>query len=195
MSYLREIDRWFIGEVLPHEAAYRARARRFCATAEDADDLVQEAYARLFALDAWRELANPRAYTLSIVQNLAVQRLRHAKVVDIRQVANLEVLEPLDEDPGVQRAVIARDQLRRLLQAVERLPAPCREAVVMRRFHELPPAEIARRLGLSLSTLEKRLARGLYLLTQALDGAGTRETRSRPDLRRKGKKAANGQDI
>lgn len=169
MPYLRDIDRWFIEEVLPHESAYLSRARRFCANAEDAADLVQDVYAKLFGLEAWRSLTNPRAYTLMMVRNLAIQRLRHAKVVDIRHVASMEAVDLSDDAPDAQRQVIGRDQLRRLLSAVEHLPARCRELIIMRRFEDKTPLEISRQLGVSLSTLEKRLARAMRLLTQAMD--------------------------
>ena len=169
MSYLRDLDRWFIAEVLPHEAAYLAQARRFCGNADDAADLVQDAYAKLFALENWRDLANPRAYALAMIRNLAIQKLRRARVIDFRQMANLDAVDLSDDAPNAQRQTIDRDQLRRLLKAVERLPERCRQIVVMRRFDEKTPHEIARELGLSLSTLEKRLARGMHLLMQAMD--------------------------
>jgi RNA polymerase sigma factor (sigma-70 family) len=168
VSYLREIDRWFIAEVLPHEPAYLGRARRLCVDRSEAADLVQEAYVRLLRLEAWRGLTSPRAYTLQTIRNLAVERLRRARIVEFRQIAGLEALAFSDDAPDALTTVIARDQLDRLLAAVEALPPACREIVVLRRFEELAPREIAQRLGLSLSTLEKRLARGLTLLARAM---------------------------
>ena len=169
MSYLRDLDRWFIEEVLPHEPVLLAHARRFCVNAEDAADLVQDVYAKLFGLETWRGLSNPRAYALTMVRNLAIQRLRRARVVNIRQMAGLDAADLTDDTPDAQHQTIDREQLRRLLKAVERLPDRCRQIVIMRRFEEKSPQEIARVLGLSLSTLEKRLARGMFLLAQAME--------------------------
>ena len=169
MSYLRDLDRWFIEEVLPYEPVFLTHARRFCVNAEDAADLVQDVYAKLFGLETWRGLSNPRAYTLTMVRNLAIQRLRRARIVNIRQIAGLDAADLTDETPDAQHQTIDREQLRRLLKAVERLPDRCRQIVIMRRFEEKSPQEIARVLGLSLSTLEKRLARGMHLLTQAME--------------------------
>jgi RNA polymerase sigma-70 factor (ECF subfamily) len=169
MSYLRDLDRWFIEEVLPHEPAYLAHARRFCGNADDAADLVQDAYAKLMGLETWRGLASPKAYALTMIRNLAIQKLRRARVVSIRQIAGLDAGDLADEAPNAQRQTIDREQLRRLLKAVERLPDRCRQIVIMRRFEDKPPQEIARQLGLSLSTLEKRLARGMFLLSQAME--------------------------
>jgi len=169
MAFLRDIDRWFIEEILPHEPIFLARAHRFTANREDAADLVQDTYVKLYGLDTWRTLADPRAYTLTMVRNLAIQRLRHARVVDIRHVARLDALELSDDAPDAQREVIGREQLRRLLKAVDRLPERCRQMIILRRFEERTPMEISRLLGLSLSTLEKRLSRGMRLLVEAMD--------------------------
>lgn len=169
MAFLRDIDRWFIEEILPHEPIFLARAHRFTANREDAADLVQDTYVKLYGLDTWRTLDDPRAYTLTMVRNLAIQRLRHARVVDIRHVARLDALELSDDAPDAQREVIGREQLRRLLKAVDRLPERCRQMIILRRFEERTPMEISRLLGLSLSTLEKRLSRGMRLLVEAMD--------------------------
>uniref|UniRef100_B0SVP0 RNA polymerase, sigma-24 subunit, ECF subfamily n=1 Tax=Caulobacter sp. (strain K31) TaxID=366602 RepID=B0SVP0_CAUSK len=187
MSYLRDLDRWFIEEVLPHEPVYLAHARRFCGNADDAADLVQDAYAKLFGLETWRGLVSPKAYTLTMIRNLAIQRLRRARVVSIRQIAGLDAGELADEAPNAQRQTIDREQLRRLLKAVERLPDRCRQIVIMRRFEDKPPQEIARQLGLSLSTLEKRLARGMFLLSQAME-ADVRAVAETPTSAEAGKK-------
>ncbi len=187
MSYLRDLDRWFIEEVLPHEGTYLAHARRLCGNADDAADLVQDAYAKLFGLENWSGLASPKAYALTMIRNLAIQKLRRARVVSIRQIAGLDAGDLADEAPNAQRQTIDREQLRRLLKAVERLPDRCRQIVIMRRFEDKPPQEIARQLGLSLSTVEKRLARGMFLLSQAMD-ADVRAAAETPPSAAAGKK-------
>lgn len=185
MSYLREIDRWFIANVLPHERAYHSQALRFTSDREEARELVQEAYARILGMDEWRGLTAPRAYVLTIVRNLAVERLRRARVVDIRHVAAFDGFDLADPDPDPLEQTLARDRLRAVLRALETLPAKYRDILVMRRFQEMPPRGIAERLGISLSTLEKRLARGLELLAQAVDREPPAKTISEPARRRR----------
>ena len=59
-----EQSRWFVEEVLPHEAKLRAWLRVRFPSVADADDLVQEAYARLMQAHATGPIACPRALLL-----------------------------------------------------------------------------------------------------------------------------------
>lgn len=170
MSQLRDIDRWFIDEVLPHESRFLALAGRLSASPEEASDIVQDVYARLFASDAWQVIDNPPAYVMRMVRNQAIGKLRRARIVSFQSVADPERFGQADDAPDAFDQTASRQSLRRLLAAISELPPRCREVVVMRRLDGLPPREIAQRLGLSLSTLEKRLARGLFLLARSLDG-------------------------
>lgn len=169
MTHIRPIDSWFIAEVLPHEAAYLSAARRLCAQPSDAHDLVQEAYARLFEHDGWQAIHDARVYVCRMLHNLAVQKMRRAKIIDFRQLSDIDAFDPADEAPDAFRVAAAREEMTLLRTALHALPERCREVVVMRRFADCPPREIAHRLGLSISTMEKRLARGLALLAHAIE--------------------------
>jgi RNA polymerase sigma-70 factor (ECF subfamily) len=59
----------------------------------------------------------------------------------------------------------------RIGEALAQMPERCRTVLIRRRFDNQSPTEIARELGISLSTLEKRLARAVVLLGRALDPA------------------------
>ena len=171
---IRPIDRWFVETVLPNEPAFIARAQRLTKSPEAADDLVQEAYARLLGIDGWHALDNPRAYVFRILRNLAVEQIRRARVVDFQHLSGLETFDIADETPGTFQVVAAKDELASLFRAIDDLPERNRTVIRMRRIEDAPPRKIAQRLGLSLSTVEKRLARGLFLLTRALEtGAST----------------------
>lgn len=166
MSWLRENDRWLIEQVMPSASRYRALASRLLGPA-DADDLVQEAYARLLTLPDWASIAHPVAFTLQVVRNLARDRLRRAEVVRIDRYAAADLAELRDEAPGPEAALASRREVDHLLALVAALPPRCRDVVRMRKLEGRSPRDIAESLGLSVSTVEKHLARGLALLTRA----------------------------
>jgi RNA polymerase sigma-70 factor (ECF subfamily) len=164
MTWLREVDQWFLAHVLPHEPSYLALAQRLTRDMDTAHDLVQEGYVKMLAADNWRSIANPRAYVRRIIHNLGIEQIRRARIVTLQQIANLNTLDHLDQAPDSFSVAAGRDELKHVTAALDRLPPACRQALIMRKFEDLSPREIATRLGLSLSTVEKRIARGLVLL-------------------------------
>ena len=164
MTWFREVDRWFLAHVLPHESAYRSRARRLSNDHDAAQDLVQEAYAKILSLPNWQSIIDPRSYTLRTVSNLGIEQIRRSRVVTIRQIANLNAIDHADPAPDPYAVAAGRNELRHVIAAIDRLPEHCREVIRLRKIEGMPPTAIAAHLGISLSTVEKRIARGLTLL-------------------------------
>ena len=168
MAWLREIDRWFADRVFVHQAQHRSYARRLATSPEEAEDLVQDAYARLFALDGWASIANPHAYTMRMIHNGAVERHRQASVVRLDRDTALQGLDPVDDSPAPDVVAADRAELRRVAATLDTLPDRCREALRLRRIEGLSPAEVAETMAISVSTVEKHLTKGLRLLVERL---------------------------
>src|SRR3954463_4938233 len=66
-----ELGNWFKQEVHPHEPALRSFLRRHFPTIADVDDLVQEAYARLFRAKKQGEVTNARSFLYTTARNVA----------------------------------------------------------------------------------------------------------------------------
>lgn len=164
MSWLRPIDTWFREQVLPYEAHYLRQARRWSRSREEAADLVQEAYLKLLQMDDWATIRTPRSYTVTTIRNLVLQRVRREQIVAIVDIPAPSLAETRDEAPGVFEAVAERQALVDLIAEVERLPPACRRVIRMRKFEDRTPREIAVELGISVSTVETHLARGMQQL-------------------------------
>ncbi|MDK2760466.1 MAG: RNA polymerase sigma factor [Sphingopyxis sp.] len=172
MAWLRDVDRWFIDEVLPHRAVFRRHATRLVSPGE-AEDLVQEAYARAIDASHHREIANARGFVLTIIRNLAFERHRRAAIVRIEHLADLGALEIADAAPDQFAVLSGTIELGRLMALLDMLPQQQRAVVKLRRIEGMPPKDIAVRLGLSISTVEKHLAKGLAMLASALQETPT----------------------
>jgi RNA polymerase sigma-70 factor (ECF subfamily) len=185
MAVLRPIDSWFLTQVLPHEAQFLSVARRLLRNSDDAQDLVQEVFTRLFVMEGWAVIASPRAYVLRMVRNLAIERIRRSRIIEFQQLADSEALNLADETPDPFRAACASDQVQRILAVLDKMPPMYRSVLIQRRLDERPISELARQMGMSASTLEKRLARAIYLLNAGLraDEPATDgdESSARPD--------------
>jgi RNA polymerase sigma factor (sigma-70 family) len=129
-------------------------------SAHDIDDLIQEAYARLWSIDFSR-VRNSRTFFYSVLRNALQDQLRRARIVSIECVAELDVLE-VDESAGPERSASALQQYEHLISVLGKL-TPQRQAVYqLRKFEGLSLREIAQRMGLEEKTVENllRLAQG-----------------------------------
>lgn len=169
MAWQRDIDIWFADHVFIYHQQTRRYAISLVRQQEEAEELVQEAYARLFALDDWASIANPHAFTLRIVRNLAIERFRRADVVRLDQSAILNQLEVADQDPTPDVVAMDRSELRHVVKVMEEMPPRMREAMYLRRIEGLPPAQVAERMKISVSTVETHLIKALRLLVHRLD--------------------------
>ena len=126
--------------------------------AEDAADVVQEAYlAARRHLSGYRGEGALEAWLLKIVVNRALRVRRRRGLLD--RVAQLLAREPSAPGPAADWLVGCSEELRWLGRALGRLPARQRAAFVLRHAHELPLAEVARLMGLSVPTVKTHLLR------------------------------------
>lgn len=157
---------WLLRNVLPHEPALRAWLRRRRLAGLDVDDVIQETYGRLVALESVDGIANPRAYTFQAAYSVLTSHLRRSRIVSFQTVADVDELGTAASEPSPERRVADRDELQRLAEAIAALPDGVRQVFVLRRVEDLSQREVARRLKVSESTVEKRMSRGLQLLAR-----------------------------
>lgn len=153
-----EIDDWFARNVLPHEADLRRWLARI-APDIDADDIVQETYAGI-AKD-FEKIVTPRAFMFTVARNAVIAHLRHKRIVNIVAIADLDILPVVDSGATGEQQLVGREELLMLQQALADLPDRCREVITLRKIEGVPQREVARRLGLSESTVEKHVSAGI----------------------------------
>lgn len=169
MAWLRDIDIWFADHVFVFHQQHRRYAISLVRQQDEAEELVQEAYARLFALDDWGSVAHPHAFTMRIIRNLAIERFRRADVVRLDRSVVLSMLDITDGEPTPDVVAMDRSELRRVAEVMQDMPPRMREALFLRRIEGLRPAEVAERMNISVSTVETHLIKALRLLVQRLD--------------------------
>jgi RNA polymerase sigma-70 factor (ECF subfamily) len=161
---------WFVREVLPLEAMLTQFLRHNWRDQSDIEDLLHDIYARVYDA-ARRQLPdNPKAFVFTTARNLLSNRIRERAVIPIEAVSDLDALNFAIETPGPERSVIARDELRHLSAAIEKLPPRGREVVMMRRVEGLSRTEIAQRMGISEEAVSVHLSRAMDALAAILLG-------------------------
>ena len=155
---------WFKAVILPQEAALRGRLRRILPSFLELDDMVAEVMARAYATENWNNVTTGRAYLFTIARNLIIDNARRNKVVSFETIADLELLQA---ENSVEAQLHAREALRQIEAIVETLPPQCRRVFVLRRIHERSMIEIAAEMSLSVSTVEKHLAKAIAIVMRA----------------------------
>jgi RNA polymerase sigma factor (sigma-70 family) len=163
---------WFLNQVFQHRTALHRYLGKLTSGAEDVEDLVQETYVRMYALPDFHLVESPKALLFRIAHNLAVERARRHKAQATDTVGDLETLTVFSEEAPPEEQTDARRRFESFCVAVERLPPICRRVFVLRKVHKLSHAEISEVLGVSPSTIEKHVAKGLVRCREYLRELG-----------------------
>lgn len=164
-----------LDQIFSHRAALQKYLRKFTAGAEDIEDLVQESYVRVCALPPGQVVDSPRALLFRIAHNLAVDRVRQKVTRATDDVADFEPLNVFSQEAEPDEQVDQRRRFESFCAAVDSLPPLCRRVFVLRKVYQLSHAEIAQVLGLSHSTIEKHVAKGLLRCRDRLRSLGMLE--------------------
>lgn len=143
---------------------------------ETAADLAQESYLRVAGAAGEQVIRHPRAFLFRTARNLALDHLRKMRT-------RRGTTEPLDEavdlpslHPSAERALLDRQRVALFRQVLEALPPRCREVFLLHRVHHFTYGDIARRLSISESAVEKHIMRALSHCRSAMlkhDSDGT----------------------
>ena len=129
--------------------------------AATAEDILQDAWLKLDRSESRGPVGNPLAYLQRMARNLAIDNARaHSR----RRLDAVEVEALLafpDEAPDAEQKVSDAQQLERLAQIFEELPARCRDLFLAARIEGTPHKQLAERFGVSVRTVELEVARAL----------------------------------
>lgn len=146
--------------VAHYEELNRYLARWFGASGA-ADDTLHDIYLRLQQLPAVPEIANPRAYLFRVARNSALDRLRSMRRDERRLMADEAMLDQPAAGPLADAALEQRERLHLLARAIAELPRRCREAFLLHKIDGLSHSQVAERLGISRSMVEKHVMKAL----------------------------------
>lgn len=158
-----EHAQWFATEVQPHGCALRSWLLARFPTLPDVDDLVQESMVRLIRAREAGPVGSARALLFTAARNLALDAVRRQRVVNFEPITEDTSSFVLADSTDVVETVSKQQELELLTRAIQSLPGRCREVFTLRTAYGLTQRQIADKLGVSLSTVEKQFAQGIRL--------------------------------
>lgn len=146
-------------------------AKRFTASEEDAEDIVQQTFLRMMEQPEGKELTP--ALLFCTTRNLCLDYLKHHAVVaecilQVNDEALTEGLYAMDMAPSVEQDTIYNELRACVEELIGQMPDRQREVFVLSREHQLKNQEIADQLGISLKAVEKHITASLKFLRNGL---------------------------
>lgn len=163
---------------------------RYVISSHDIEDVTQETFLRAYKAEQEKDgdIEYPKAFLFRIAKNLMLSEFsrKERKVTDY--IEDYENAEDLLNSDDLESNVMAQQKLGIYCEAVASLPKQCRKVVIMKKVYGMQNKEIARRLELSLSTVEKHLTKGIRQLHSTVNN---RYGSMSPELQHQTKQGGN----
>ena len=149
--------------------AVRAYFARRISVSADVEDLCQEVFIRLLKRAELGAIDNAEGYIFQVAANVLRDRFRTAgrRLTVVGDVSDEESsLE--NEELSPERVLLGKEAVARMMRALLALPERTRMIVMLNRYELLSAREIAARLGVSVSLVEKEMMRATALLRDSV---------------------------
>lgn len=134
---------------------------RFMIASHEIDDLAQEAFLRTYQVERKRKrIEQPKAFLFRVARNLALDSLHRSERSIVRCVDIVDEVFEVASSYDLEADIIRQETLLQCSDAIAALSPQCRE-VLIRRADGMSHKEIAGRMGIAVSTVEKHLSRAI----------------------------------
>ena len=143
--------------LLPLYPRLQRVALRLLGNAEDAEDMVQEVYMKLWSKrDALPDVKDVEAYCVTLTRNMCIDRLRMAEMekADVDEVPTM-----LAATDDVEAQVERHDAVELVKQIIETLPEHQQQVITLRDMEDCSFEEIAEQTGLTAVNIRMLLSR------------------------------------
>src|SRR5262249_21742458 len=114
-------------------------------------------------------IRNPKAFLFRVACNVRFNERKRRRSTVERDLLDIESVDLASEEPGPYRTFKGEQDFEIVRAAFAELSEPCREAFVMNRFENLTFVQIATRLDISVSMVEKHVAHAVSHMRKSLE--------------------------
>lgn len=154
---------------IKHESFLKRFLTRFLSRPQDIEDVVQDTYLKACCAEKKQQIHSPKAFLFRIARNEALKELRNKSTRITDYIEELDSTEQVAVETSVEDQAIVRQKLGMFCQSALEMPPRCRRVFLMCKVYGLSYKEIAAQLGISVSGVEKHVARGLEICNAYVD--------------------------
>lgn len=161
-----------------HNAGLLRFLTRKLNSSEQAEDIAQNAFARIQSLKHLPEMENSKAYLYQVASNLVIDQKRREKLHGAyvqREFNHAQGDAMPNGESSPEENLIAQRQIEALERTLNKLPAKCRRAFLMHRSEGMSYREIALELSVTVSSVEKYILQALKHFRKTLAKEGVEE--------------------
>lgn len=152
-----------------HRSFLKRFLTKFLSSSHDIEDVVQDSYLKALCAEKSQKIHSPKAFLFRIARNEALKELRKKSRRITDYIEELDIPEASTSDTSVEDLSIAKQRLGLFCQSALDMTPRCRQVFLMCKVYGFSYKEIASQLGISVSGVEKHVARGLEICNAYVD--------------------------
>lgn len=154
---------------IENETFLRRFLTRFLSRPQDIEDVVQDAYLKARCAEEKQVINSPKAFLFRIARNEALKELRKKSRRITDYIEELDSPDAVPVGGSAEEHAIAKQRLGMFCQSALEMTPRCRRVFLMCKVYGMSYKEIAAELGISVSGVEKHVARGLEICNAYID--------------------------
>lgn len=153
--------------LLKHKDVIYNHAYYFSGNREDAEDITQDAFIKLWKHRKRVKNDSVIPWLLKVTRNLCIDYQRKRRETSIIDVCCEDTL--FDRDPGPEQCVVDKDALANVMRVIDQLPEVLKSILIMRDIQDFKYSDIAVAMDMPLNSVKVYLHRGRKLLMKKLN--------------------------
>ena len=176
------VERRGIADAFVENAKFLRRyVRQFVNSHQEAEDVAQEAFVRAFVAEKKTRIEQPKAFLFQVARNVALTELKKKsrqiyQCIDDLSESELGMVGRSEDDQMETMELL--DTYREVVSA---LPPKCRNVFILRKVYGFKHREIAEKMGISVSSVEKYVRQGILACQDRLASRRKSDTRGHCD--------------
>jgi len=165
-----DVCRFFDQLVGKYDDELRRYLLKMLGNQEDAKEVAQEAYIKLYRLKNPKDIKYPKTLLFKVASNLAIDRMQQKCRIYEQNCHEFD--QEVDYSANTEQQVASMEALQYIAQIVQEMPKKRRQVLVMKKFSELTTREISCQLGITRSTVEQHITKALKYCRDRLKAKG-----------------------